>query len=161
MKSFLVVLLLASLYAPTAMSQCATGVNTGGQCIPPEELNNSSSDSRAQPAERLARWTNRWGAIVIDSNTGLDGLVTDYSSKSAAVKAAMNACVSLGGRQCKVEQVYSNGCAAVAWGSNSHGTTSADTEAQAQALAMQACTEGGTQGCKIAYSACSLPVRIR
>ena len=168
MKAFVALLLLAALlHMPEARAQCAPGIPGAGnpECLPPDDANSPyyQGDRNRQPAEPQqprAVWADRWGAIVIDGNTGQDGLVTDYPSKSKAVKAAMNACIANGGQQCKVEHVYANSCAAIAWGDTYFGTSSDIAEAQAQANAMQVCT-AHTTGCKIAYSACSLPVRVQ
>jgi hypothetical protein len=114
-----------------------------------------------------AVWTDRWGAIVLDAQTGKGkGTVTGYVSKSAAINAAMEECTSHGAPHCELEFAYHNQCAAVAWGTLHYGSASAPTKSLAESDALNYCrkTSGessGTTSCKIVYSACSFAERVQ
>jgi hypothetical protein len=151
--------LAGSVYVTAAHAQCATGVDTGGgQCVPPEALqDNGSQQHQVQPK---AVWADRWGAIAIDSKTGGAGTVAGRASKAEAIAAAMGDCGSHGSQTCEVETAYSNQCAAIAWGSTAHDTARGPDKSNTEASAMEGCGKL-TSACKIVYSDCSLPVRIK
>jgi hypothetical protein len=164
MKTRLPLLLLASMaFMPIVHAQCATGVDTGGQCIPPEELPGAQQGNQtAQPQQPQVQWATRWGAIAIDNSTGSTGVSENQTSKSAASDEALQRCASKSNSQhCELKLAYYNQCAALAWGNGqiAHGHALAQT--QAQSLALQACQESGGTNCKIVYTACALPVRIQ
>jgi hypothetical protein len=162
-KAFLTWLLFASAaYAPTIYAQCATGVDTGGQCIPPEALSpQSGSNPHPRPQQTNVVWASRWGAIAIDSGTSSVGISENQTNKSAASAEALQRCASKSDSQhCEVELAYYNQCAALAWGTKYFGKGRAETIAQAQSLALRSCQEGASD-CKVVYSACSLPVRVQ
>ena len=162
-KAFFTWLILTSAaYAPTIFAQCATGVDTGGQCIPPEALSPQSSPNvDPQPRQPNVVWSSRWGAIAVDSNTSSVGISENQTEKSAASAEALQRCESKSDSQhCEVELAYYNQCAALAWGTKYFGKGRAETKAQAQSLALRSCQEGASD-CKVVYSACSLPVRVQ
>ncbi|WP_458070040.1 DUF4189 domain-containing protein [Rhodanobacter sp. BL-MT-08] len=167
MKFLSTLAMMGCLYVPLAWSQCS-GVNGGGGCVPPPCTPGSPLPcNQAQPQEQQmapqpqAVWADRWGAIVIDSQTGRGkGTVTGYASKDAAINAAMSECVSQGAPACKLVLSYYNQCAAVAWGSTHHFTAGDANQSEAESDALQHCNEK-TTNCKIVYSACSMAQRIR
>jgi hypothetical protein len=166
-KNIVLFLLIAFLYSPLVWSQCS-GVSTGGGCVPPPCTPGSPlACNQQQPQEQQQAipqpqpvWANRWGAIVIDSSNGQSGFVAGRDSKDDAINTAMNGCTMHGSRYCRLEFVYHNQCAAIAWGPTYHNTAGAPTEALAKSDAMRFCDEK-TSGCKIVYSACSMAERIR
>lgn len=164
MKIILPVLLLVGLaYMPAIHAQCTTGVDTGGECIPPEDLPGAQQDNQAvrQPQQPRAVWADRWGAIAIDNGTSSVGVSENQTSKSAASAEALQRCASKSNSQhCEVQLAYYNQCSALAWGTKYSGIGHAQTQTQAQSEALQGCAKGATD-CKIVYSACSLPVRIQ
>lgn len=152
------------LTTTSAWSQCATGVNTGGgNCIPPDasgmpDYNANQSEAPAQPQPQ---WQLTWGAIVIDSKTGGAGTVTGRGSKVEAIRDATRDCESRGASGCKVELTYQNQCAAIAWGTGGRGLAHGPDLSKTEGDAMTACNESGAQECKLVYSACSAPIRVR
>lgn len=161
MKSILLLsLLLVSIYIRPAYAQCGAGVNAGGQCVPPEELYRHDGERQQQPQRQRTLWESRWGAIVIDRNTGQAGTVINYRSRAEAIDAAMHDCQVHGSPDCKVNFDYSNQCAAIAWRTGAFFTAGGTSAASAEASAMKGCEKGAT-ACKIEYSGCSLPVKIR
>jgi len=144
-----------------ASAQCATGVDTGGQCIPPEALAPQGGGHTPQPVQqRLSVWANRWGAVAIDESTGDIGVAVNRDNESEAVTNAMHDCGLKGSQHCKLGLAYHNQCAALAWGTHSSTLSNAADQNQAQANALKSCARDAPD-CKIIYSACSLPVRIQ
>jgi hypothetical protein len=138
-----------------AFSQCATGVSTGGgNCVPPDA--NTPSIPRA-PA---AVWADQWGAIALDQASGQAGTVTGYDTKREAVTSAMNDCAKNGAANCKVQLVFYNQCAAVAFGDGVAHMFGNPTQDGAEREAMSACKASGS-ACKIVYTGCSLAKRVR
>jgi hypothetical protein len=163
MKTIFVLIPLATLlFVPAAWAQCATGVDTGGQCIPPDALEPqvNSNQPRNQQQQPRAVWADSWGAIAIDGNTGQAGMVANRTSKAEAAATAIHDCAMHGSANCKLEITYYNQCAAVAWGTGRHSVVRDPTETQAQSHALSECSQGA-QDCKIVYSGCSVPVRVR
>lgn len=156
---------MSCLYASMAWAQCAPGVPSAGNpgCIPPDQSNSpyyqENSNQQATPRQQ-AVWADRWGAIAIDSETGGAGTVAGRTSKADAVQAATSDCMKHGATHCKVELAYYNQCAAIAWGSTQHGVAGDASESLAQSAAMKYCRDGAAD-CKVVYSACSLPERIK
>ncbi|WP_458070047.1 DUF4189 domain-containing protein [Rhodanobacter sp. BL-MT-08] len=146
-----------------AAAQCATGVDTGGECVPPDELSPQQAPiPRHQPQQPRTVWADRWGAIAIDSGTSSVGVSENQTSKSAASAESLQRCASKSNSQhCKLELAYGNGCAALAWGATNVGFANDETQTKAQNSAMETCQANGSSGCKIVYSACSLPVRVQ
>ena len=105
-------------------------------------------------------WADRWGAVVVDEQTGQAGLVTDRASKQEAIDAAMHDCAKLGSPNCKLQLAYHNQCVAIGWGANRFTTASAPTTKDAETDAIRGCNSI-TTNCKIAYSACSNAARVK
>jgi hypothetical protein len=167
MKSLVLCALMSCLYASLAWSQCAPGVPSAGNpgCIPPNQQNSpyyQGSAVQQQPATQpKAVWADRWGAIVIDSQTGRGkGTAIGYASRESAIDAAMSECTSQGAPSCKLALSFHNQCAAVAWGSTYHFTAGDPIQSEAESDALQHCNEA-TSNCKIVYSACSLAERVK
>ena len=163
MKTIRALIPLVFVFCTTiAAAQCATGVDTGGECVPPDELSPQQAPiPRHQPQQPRAVWADRWGAIAIDSDTPSVGVSENQTSKSTASAESLQRCTSKSKSQhCEVEESYYNQCAALAWGTKYFGHARAETIAQAQNLAMQSCKVGAPD-CKVVYSACSLPVRVQ
>lgn len=146
-----------------AWAQCATGVNTGGgNCVPPDASGMPGySENQGDIAPPPPQWQLTWGAIVIDSKTGGAGTVTGRPSKADAIRDATRDCESHGALGCKVELTYQNQCAAVAWGTGGRGLAHGPDLSKTEQDAEDACNEAGAQSCKLVYSACSAPVRVR
>jgi hypothetical protein len=142
-----------------AVAQCATGVDTGGECVPPDELNPQQAPiPRHQPQQPRAVWADRWGAVVDDPDGGA-GTAENQPSKEEAIQAATSICIHNGGQHCKVFITYYNQCAAIAVGGGHANGSSAASKDKAAQQALDHC--GDSNVCKIVYSACSLPVRVQ
>lgn len=115
-----------------------------------------------QPAKRLppVQWAEQWGAIAYGG--GAFGAAREMATVNDAKNAALNACQDNGGgNQCRVALSYSNQCAAYALGDNyAVGVARSATSEDAQAMATETCRQS-TTNCKVTYSACSLPVRVK
>ncbi len=141
-------------------AQCATGVNTGGQCIPPDASGMpgyGEGSGQAETPEPV--WADSWGAIAIDKGGDAGTVATRYS-KNEATQAAMRDCQVRGARGCELVVAYHNQCAAIAWGACGYGTATGPKENEARADALDSCRTRATS-CKIVYSACSIAHRIR
>lgn len=166
-KFFAIFGLVLSAYSTQAWSQCAPGVPSAGNpgCIPvdrPESpyFHGNPDQLRNQKQAEDQVWSDRWGALVIDNDTGEAGLVANRNSKSEAIDDAMAACRKNGSQNCRLRIYYYNQCAAVAWGSGYNDVARAPTQEKAESNAMKECKKGADD-CVIAYSECSLPVRVR
>lgn len=156
-------LLMALTFQVTAWAQCAPGVPSAGNpgCIPPDQPTSPYYQGGAQsPVAAQPVWADRWGAVVVDEQTGQAGLVADRTTKQEAIDAAMRDCAKFGSPNCKLQLAYHNQCVAIGWGVDRFTTASAPTVKDAEADAMRGCSSI-TTNCKIAYSACSNPVRVK
>ncbi len=109
------------------------------------------------------QWATRWGAIAMDptASSGGVGVASDMKTQRAAEKAAIKQCRSKGGsKQCRLQVAYDNQCGVIAWGDSYYTTANAETLDHAAEIGLKACSEK-TGNCKIYYSNCSYPVRIR
>lgn len=103
-------------------------------------------------------WQDRFGAIATSSTTTAGGVAANMSTARAARKKAISDC---GASDCKISMETRNGCLAAAWGGGIAGYGRDADLRSAEAAALESCKSGGGTDCKIDYSACSLPVRIR
>jgi hypothetical protein len=103
-------------------------------------------------------WENHWGAIAIDLTTLRAGTMEGKSSKYEAEKEAMASCMSEGSKHCRVVMTFFNQCAALAAGDRI-SYSKAPTKDKAEASAIAGC--GTVDKCRVVYSACSYPVRVR
>jgi len=107
------------------------------------------------------QWEDRWGAIATDEPHGILGSATGMSSRDQAERTALADCRAKGGSPCKLETWYSNGCAVLVVGDKGYNTNSeASLDATIQS-GMKTCGADGDTGCRVYYSACSPPVRVR
>jgi hypothetical protein len=159
---FAFILLTVVFYVPTAWAQCTTGIDTGGQCIPPDALDpQGDSNPHIRPQQPAVVWSTRWGAIAIDNGTSSVGVSENQVSKSAASAESLQRCTSKSNSQhCEVQLAYYNQCAALAWGTRFYGISGAVDTNQAKEHALERCAKGAVD-CKIVYSTCSLPVRVQ
>jgi hypothetical protein len=120
-----------------------------------------NASGNTAPAQQPAPvWSDRWGAIAFDRGTGQAGTVVDKDSKADANSLAMHDCQINGSPNCEVVLTYYNACAAIAMGGGGSGMSNNATLEGAKSSAMRLCNEDSST-CKIVYSGCSLPRRIR
>jgi hypothetical protein len=159
-RTFHIAALVLSLFSTTAFAQCRTssgpdigdGVPYCAQSTPPPSVVPSGSE-----------WADRWGAIAIGSTAsgGGVGVATDMTSRQSAEKSAIMQCRgSDGGKTCRIELAYSNQCGVIVWGDTYFETESAATSDQAEAAALDVCSQQ-TSNCRLYYADCSYPVRVR
>jgi hypothetical protein len=126
-------------------------------------------NSQQQPAQQAQpqlpppppQWATRWGAIATDAKHGALGAVTDLPSQIEAADAAIAACQSKGGSDCKIQITYDNECAAMVVGDRVFDVTADTTVDKAVQAGMNSCSAANDHTCHVYYSACSLPVRIQ
>jgi len=114
--------------------------------------------SNVDPPDPGPQWASKWGAIATSAD-GF-GVSQDKGSKREARKSALQDCKSKGKAKCKVAQYFLNQCAALAWGETFGTTYRAGTEQEAVDLALGRCSQR-TGDCRIYYSGCSYPQRIK
>ncbi|WP_413623777.1 DUF4189 domain-containing protein [Luteibacter sp. Lutesp34] len=166
MRTALLAAFILLFYASHAAAQCAPGIPSAGNpgCIPPNQPNSpyyNANDAAVAAPEPDWQWSDRWGAIAIDEGTAAAGTVEGQTSKSEATSEVLRQCESLGGTNCKVIMVFVNQCAAASQ-SQIDGrvfTVSRKTKQESEDGAIANC--GGRNSCKIVYSQCSPPVRVR
>ncbi|WP_431123614.1 DUF4189 domain-containing protein [Variovorax paradoxus] len=153
---------------------CASAVHAEGGFCPPGTIDHNNGRAAAivcspipgygqqqAPQPPPQQWERRWGAIATDIPKGIVEAITDKSSKREAEQAAMANCAAKSGSPCKLEIAYDNECVAMAAGSRAIGINTGDTKNAAIQRAMRSCNSVSTPDCRIYYSACSLPVRVR
>lgn len=107
------------------------------------------------------------GSVAYDAPSGAVGISSEQTSKRKAVKSALDHCKSKGGASCALNIAYYDQCVAVVSGPSPTGSgvlmnsASAETEGQAEQLAMEDCEKGAGAKCKTFYSGCSYPVQVR
>lgn len=165
MKAKVLLLLGIGMLAGTAWAQMTPQQQ---QQLPPSDPSSSQYHSVYLPSlgqgdtdQAGVKWEDRWGAIADDGN-GTYGIVVDMSSKRLAQKAAISECKRRGGTKCTVGLAYYNQCAVVIAGTTGSDLAHAPTEDEAKSLGIKNCEAKDGQGaCRIYYSGCSLPARVK
>ena len=158
---FLSLVLVLFSFGIKAEQGCAPGFFPGGNqpggptCIPIPGYGttNNTTDSSG------AVWANRWGAIAFGGDVA--GVSEGLPNRRKAKKAALEDCESGGGLNCKVVMTYFNQCAAVATGPGNGSYGQAPSLKVAEDLAMKEWSARSSGSCRVLYSACSMPERIR
>jgi hypothetical protein len=130
-------------------------------CAPIPGYDQQAPASAQQPAIPPPQWKSEWGAIATDGPGGHLGTAVNGVSREVAEQTALADCRTKGGSNCKLENTYSNACAAMIVGDAGHNSNSAATLDEAIALGIKTCSKAGDKNCHAFYSACSLPVRIQ
>ncbi|SFK98586.1 protein of unknown function [Lysobacter sp. cf310] len=117
-------------------------------------------DGGAESVGSGPKWATRWGAIATDGANAAFGAASDIPRKRAAQKEALAQCKARGGQACKVDLVYYNQCAVMITGDFKYLSQGAESVRVATEVGMKRCGELDA-GCRVYYSGCSLPVRIR
>lgn len=158
---------LLSPLAANAEGNCPPGhYPIGGQgvqgCAPIPGAAASQQRAVPQPAAPTSRWGTRWGAVAASDSTSDAGAAAGRRAKAAAISDAMADCRRNGAPDCKIMAEYSNQC--FAWvspdggdGKGLGGLGEGMTPELALKKAMSYCDNPKGNGCKVAYSACSLP----
>lgn len=119
-----------------------------------------SQDSGDSPYEPTPRWKTQWVSIAFGVN-GL-GVAPNMPSKRKAEKAALDKCREMGGMDCHINLTTYNQCVAVAGGGHTAPTAGAADLKTAESLVMEDCVKDpANKECKVYYSACSYPIRVR
>ena len=74
---------------------------------------------------------------------------------------AMTDCQANGGTECMLQVSYVNGCGAMVVGNPGFNVGNASTLDQVVQQGLKVCRDAGAIECRVYYSACSPPVRIR
>lgn len=112
------------------------------------------------PRDPGPQWATRWGAIAVDGTSSRLGGSEKHTSKRRAQKAALADCKKNGGTKCKGVIAYYNQCGVLAWGNDWYQAHSGATTDAATAGALASCSKN-TSNCKVFYTGCSYPERIR
>lgn len=125
------------------------------QCVPIPGAGGSGS---AQPS---ITYQDRWGAVAKSPDAPNVGVSVDQVSKRKATSEALKQCASRGAKDCQLVQAFRNQCAAIASGGGFRGFAFDEDKAVAQKKAIEACSGQDAVVCEVAWSDCSLPVRVR
>lgn len=147
------ILILAVTILPTALSACPPGSvlqkgNGWEGCV-------AGNDSPNAPV-----WEKRWGALALDDSTGASGASSKERTQAKAEKKAISICAKRGGNACRIEISYHNQCISFVTGKAKYFVRADYTLGQAIANGTERC-EKEDDDCKVVYSSCSLPERIR
>lgn len=129
--------------------------NNLSSCAPLPGGYNQQSSQPAGP-----QWATRWGAIATDPEASALGVAVSLPSKRKATKAAMADCKAKGGVNCTVDFSYYNQCASMVMGANRFRVNSAATVEEATEASLRSCRSSDSD-CRVYYTACSMPQRIR
>lgn len=103
------------------------------------------------PNEPAYQNQGHFGAIAFSQHSGAVGYSYDYSSGAAAEQRALNSC----GSDCRVVVWFKNACGALAVGAgHGYGATWADTQSDAESLAMNTC-RANTTDCGVTRWVCT------
>lgn len=119
--------------------------------------NNERANGSSAPS---AKWVTTWGAIVADGSNASIGSVVGMPTKRKAEKATLDECKADGGKNCRVDLAYHNQCAVLVSGANRYLVQSAETIDAASKVGIQKCGAMDT-GCRVHYSGCTRPIRIK
>ena len=96
-----------------------------------------------------------YGAIAVSPQTGATGYSWDYSSKQAAVKAAIRSCEGYAGTgDCRGLVWFKNACGAIAGNGRGWGSGWGTNRNIASSYALQSCGKYGS-GCKTIRTVCT------
>jgi hypothetical protein len=156
-----VLLMFSALVFACPPGYYPTGSDAAGWhgCAPMDGgISNESAEDSA-PQEAQEEWEDRWGAIA--TANGAFGYSASKKSKEAAAQEALAECRRNAGKEaCKLKPPYYNQCAALAWGDTTNIVARGPELAEVEQRAVALCSKE-TRNCRIYYSACSLPVRVR
>lgn len=125
-------------------------------CAPtPGSRENSVASTPVVPV-----WRSRWQSIATDTPRGVLGTSVAQDTPAQAEKEAMKDCSAKGGQMCKIQVTNGNGCVAMVVGDKVMNTNSGATKDEAEAKGIQMCSKDDVN-CRVYYSSCSLPERIR
>lgn len=103
------------------------------------------------PNEPAYQNQDHFGAIAFSQGSGSVGYSYDYGSGGAAEERALNSC----GSDCHVVVWFRNACGALAVGADrGYGATWADTQSDAESLAMDTC-RANTTDCEVTQWVCT------
>lgn len=135
----------------------AQGTNISS-CVPLPARSEHSQDMQQQVGPR---WVSQWGAIATDFAHSSAGASVNQPNKASAELAAISECRANGGDRCQIETWYSNGCASLIVGDKTHVSMNAATADEANEEGMALCMKSNDSNCRVYYSSCSLPRRVR
>jgi hypothetical protein len=109
--------------------------------------------------ENGPQFASRWGAIA--TADGAFGVAKDAETRVDAVALAVAQCDKESPQaRCSERAVYFDQCIALAWGDTMNVASRSPDIVDAERSALAGCAEK-TANCRIFYSACSYPERIR
>lgn len=150
--------LFFALGGAASVQECPQGLAGMPNCVPPDHPGRQSG-LHAAPAPAAA-WEDRWGAIAMGKSGAGFSAIEGAESKRSASRGALAACRQKGASECKLIVEYSNQCTALAWGRTYWVTWRALTASEAEKKATNASSKEDDD-CRVMYSACSMPQRVR
>ncbi len=113
------------------------------------------------PAQPAPLWMHQWGAIATHDDDGSFGASTGMPNENSAMEAALDNCHSKHGSACKIQITYHDQCVSMVISDKRYNTGSAPTSEEAVQSGMDTCRNSGDPHCRVYYTACSMPKRIR
>lgn len=168
MIEIVVLIVMFLLYASAHAQSCPPGYYpTGGAqagwhgCAPMDGGIGNESENHDQEEQYKTQevWEDRWGALA--TANGAMGQATSKRTQAEAEREAMADCKARAGAQpCKLKTAYYNQCIALSWGNEGNVAARGPELKEVEQRANEICS-ASYSNCKIYYSACSLPVRLR
>ena len=105
-------------------------------------------------------WLRQWGASAVGDD-GTSGLSSNQPTEDGAKQAAIGNCEARGGKQCLVDNTFSNSCLVIANGKDSFGKNYSTVAGEVTLeksikMAMELCKSQGTE-CHVFRTICSPP----
>ena len=166
MKRIIIFVILGCTQVLSVWAQCPPGqIMQGEQSGPGWRAPICVPDSNSAAAAPSVVWKDQWGAIASSKTSGALAAAVRKSDQALAEQIALETCNKMGSNDCEILITYHNGCGVMAEEIGSSlvhvQPAAAATKELAEDIAIKRCEEYTGRKCKIAYSGCSLAVRVQ
>lgn len=138
--------------------EVVVGQTDAGNGVAPMLLCQRVQTSQA-PQTPQPQWQSRWGAIATDADKAAVGSATGLMTQDEAERSAVTDCLAKGGKDCKLQVSYANGCGAMVLGDKAFTVNFGNTEAEAIEKATSICSTSSSN-CHAYFTTCSPAVRV-
>lgn len=113
----------------------------------------------APPAQR-PRIKDQWGALSVDPDHGVIGVILTADTKKEASEAATKDCKSKGGKECTLMVSVLNECFAMYTGNKNIWVKPGLSKSEAERNTLEVCQKDDSD-CQRYFAACSAPIIIQ
>ena len=156
-KRFIGLMMLMGMAAGVYAQSAAEIGAMHNNCNHPNYQGDRSRCGGGNRAPAAEVWEDRYGSLALDPDTGNLYPVENETSKRRAIGVARKNC---GRKDCILTFNVRNACIAASWGGGVYYSRGGLNKQSAEASATAACQENSSV-CRLKYSGCSLPVRVK